>query len=140
MQAVAASCQLITEGTRVAVAATGEEEEESSKAIMVFWKEGLLCLWGENKWVQQLEPQVSRAIAQLGSSYPPPAPKKRDSRHQMYEKEVARFGKKNCGVYHFARWVATGQHRVQEAVLSRDSLSTATNLETTRQFFVNIAP
>ena len=38
------------------------------------------------------------------------------------------------------RWVATGQHGVQEPVLSKDSLSSATKLEITRQFFVNIAP
>ena len=175
MQAVAASCQLITEGTKVIVAVAIEDavaseddktrhstqsrttfttnktssgkimKTKSSKAVassiaaaftsgmrngnlnvgnvnafastktdtpapapalapvVVFWKQGLHHLWGENKWLQQLEPQVSNAISQLGTTYPPPAPKKRDSRHQAYASEVARFGEGNCGVYHFAR-------------------------------------
>ena len=75
----------------------------TDKLVVVFWKYGLLKLWGANKWKDKLEPQVSDAVHRLGSEYPPPAPKKRDSRHQTYETESERFGEDNCGVYNFAR-------------------------------------
>lgn len=87
-----------------------------------------------------MKPQVESALTTLIGKVPPPPPKNADSRHQTYLEAVRVHGEKNCGVYHFARWVATGQRGVQKPVLSSDTCSTATRQEVVREFLISVAP
>ncbi|RPB18659.1 hypothetical protein L211DRAFT_901738 [Terfezia boudieri ATCC MYA-4762] len=79
-----------------------------AQMVMIYWKQGLEVPFGR-KQAKQMRASVESAIAELGKVFPPPRPKDSDVRHQHFEKALQRHGVGNCGVYHFARWVATNR-------------------------------
>ncbi|KAF8440640.1 hypothetical protein BGX38DRAFT_847991 [Terfezia claveryi] len=72
--------------------------------------------------------------------FPPPRPKVSDVRHQHFEEALEKYGSGNCGVYHFARWVAIGQRGVKDPVLSRDLISSGAHHNGAYMFYRKIAP
>ncbi|KAF8421841.1 hypothetical protein EV426DRAFT_711649 [Tirmania nivea] len=92
------------------------------KMIMVYWRKALEIPFGKIQ-AEQMRTAVEEAIADLAIVFPPPRPKVSDVRHQHFEEVLEKYGSGNCGVYHFARWVAIGQRGVKDPVLSRDLIS-----------------
>ncbi|KAF8435253.1 hypothetical protein BGX38DRAFT_1333315 [Terfezia claveryi] len=87
------------------------------KMIMVYWRKALEIPFGKIQ-AEQMRTAVEEAIADLAIVFPPPRPKVSDVCHQHFEEALEKYGSGNCGVYHFARWVAIGQRGVKDPVLS----------------------
>ncbi|RPB18649.1 hypothetical protein L211DRAFT_843382 [Terfezia boudieri ATCC MYA-4762] len=78
------------------------------KIVMVYWRKALEIPFGRIQGAQ-MRINVEEAIADLAIAFPPPRPKVSDVRYQHFEEALRKHGSGNCGVYHFARWVAIGQ-------------------------------
>ena len=89
--------------------------------IMMFWKDVAHKAFGD-KNAKRMQKDIVEAIHTLGPLYPPPIPN-HDFRHTDPGKAVKIHGENNVGVYHFARWVATGQSTTCPPVLSKDMLA-----------------
>ncbi|KAI9770860.1 MAG: hypothetical protein M1839_003023 [Geoglossum umbratile] len=116
-------------------------KDKKGLALVVFFKKGLQWPWGHT---QKVNGVVSDAVTALVSRYNPPPPSRTDLRHKEFNKDA----EPNCGVYHFALWVATGQSKAanpkhptpHQAILSRDILSAAYKTDAVLQFYRSLAP
>ncbi|KAI9861742.1 MAG: hypothetical protein M1813_005091 [Trichoglossum hirsutum] len=116
-------------------------KDKEGLGLVVFFKKGLQWPWEPTREVNRV---VSGAVTTLVSRYSPPPPSRTDLRHREFNKDV----QSNCGVYHFALWVATGQGNAanpkhptpHQAILSRDILSAAYKTDTVLQFYRSLAP
>jgi len=82
---------------------------------------------------------MEEAISDLAKVFPPPKPKDSDVRHQYFEEALKKSSSGNCGVYHFARWVAIGQRGLKDPVLSRDLISGGAHHNGVYMFYRKIA-
>ena len=108
---------------------------------MVYWEQGLEVPFGRKKALQMYA-SVESAIAELLTVFPPPKPKTSDIRHQHLTEAVQKYeeGNCDCGVYHFARWVATGQKRMKDLVLSRDIISIGAHVNHSFNIYIHLTP
>ncbi|KAF8445293.1 hypothetical protein BGX38DRAFT_1196070 [Terfezia claveryi] len=127
---IAQSYPLVVESKKIIV---------DDKMIMVYWRKGLELPFGRIQSAQ-MRTKVEEAIEDLANVFPSPRPKVSDVRHQHFEEALRKHGSGNCGVYHFARWVAIGQRGVRDPVLSRDLLSTGAHFNAACDFHTKIAP
>ncbi|KAF8442589.1 hypothetical protein BGX38DRAFT_1272305 [Terfezia claveryi] len=108
------------------------------KIVMVYWRKALEIPFGRIQGAQ-MRINIEEAIADLAIAFPPPRPKVSDVRYQHFEEALRKHGSGNCGVYHFAPWVAIGQRGVKDPVLSRDLLSTGMHFNAACDFYMKIA-
>lgn len=109
-----------------------------TELMLVYWKKALEKPFGHKQGLRLIA-QVEDAIDELAETFPPPKPKASDTRHQAFGEAFERHGP-NCGVYHFARWVATGHRGVHDPVLSKDVLSGGAKHNAVFDFYCKIAP
>ncbi|KAH0548674.1 hypothetical protein GP486_007782 [Trichoglossum hirsutum] len=118
-------------------------KDKEGLALVVFFKKGLQWSWGHTQTVNGV---VSDAVTTLVSRYSPPPPSRTDLRYKEFNKDA----ESNCGAYHFALWVATGQSKAAnpkhptpyQAIFSRDILSAAYKTDAVLQFYrsLSLAP
>jgi len=94
-----------------------------SRLVMVYWRQALEIPFGKVQGMNMMA-AVESGILGLATAFPPPRPKVFD-RH--FEEALQKYGAGRCGVYHFARWAATGQKRVIDPILSRDLISSSSH-------------
>lgn len=85
-----------------------------NRLVIVYWRQALEIPFGKVQG-QSMMAAVESGILDLATAFPPPRPKVSD---QRFEEALQKYGAGRCGVYHFARWAATGQKG--GPILSRD--------------------
>jgi hypothetical protein len=112
--------------------------------LLIYLQGGLSWPWAKDDGLG-LSKKMKDAADELAKDFAPPAPKPKDVRHFNFEALAATHGR-DCGVYHFALWVATGQANVanprtlHNAVLSHDIVNTAYKTDKATAFFEQITP
>ena len=113
--------------------------DREGRGLVFFIKDALDMPWEKGAGLNEI---VSRAIVKLANIYKPPAPSPTDYRHKEFQKDCP-----DCGVYHFALWVATGQDNAKnpkhptphQAVLSRDITAASYKSQAVLDLFADLA-
>ena len=95
--AIALSYPLVSESKKIII---------DNQMVMVYERQGFKAPFGTKQAEQMIT--MEEDISDLAKVFPPPRPKDSDVRDQHPEKVLKEYGSGNCGVYHFARWIAIG--------------------------------